>query len=182
MAFPSEIRAGDAVEWTDDLAPTASTLSYYLRTNAASGATASGTLSSGIWSFTLSSATTTAFVSGQWYYQAVAVTSGAPTTVRTGQFTVLPSLVYAGSATAVDLRSQAEIDLANVEAAIRALAEGAQEYRIGTASGGRMVKRAELSQLIQWRDRLKADVAREQLAQNVANGKGDGRSLYIRFH
>jgi hypothetical protein len=45
-----------------------------------------------------------------------------------------------------------------------------------------MVKRAELSQLIQWRDRLKADVAREQLAQNVANGKGDGRSLYIRFH
>jgi hypothetical protein len=44
-----------------------------------------------------------------------------------------------------------------------------------------MVKRADLADLIAWRDRLKADVAREKLAENVVNGKGDGRSLYIRF-
>jgi hypothetical protein len=181
MAFPSEIRAGDAVEWTDDLAPTASNFTYYFRTNAASGATAAGTLTNGIWAFTLSSATTTNFTPGAWFYQAISVSSGAPTTQRYGGFDVLRSLTYAGAATAIDLRSQAQIDLDAVEAAIRALASGAQEYRIGTATGGRLVKRAELSQLIAWRDRLKADVAREKIAENIANGKGDGRSLYIRF-
>ena len=182
MAFPSEIRAGDAVEWTDELAPTATTYVYYLRTNAAAGATISGTLSNSIWTFTLSGATSAGFTTGQWYYQALSTLSGASTTRRTGSFNVLPSLAYAGSATAVDLRSQAEIDLANVEAAIRALATGAQEYRIGTPTGGRMVKRADLADLIAWRDRLKADVAREKMAENIANGKGDGRALYIRFH
>jgi hypothetical protein len=182
MAFPSEIRAGDAIEWTDELAATANTYDYYFRTNAASGATVSGTLSAGIWSFTLSAGTTTGFTAGQWYYQALSTTASAPLTERTGAFTVLPSLAFTGSATAVDLRSQAQIDLEGVEAAIRALVSGAQEYRIGTPTGGRMVKRADLAQLIQWRDLLKADVAREKLAENIANGKGDGRSLYIRFH
>lgn len=181
MAFPSEIRAGDAVEWTDDLATTANSYVYYLRTNAASGASVSGTLSNGIWTFTLSSATTTGFATGKWFYQAVSITAGAPTTQRYGGFDVTPSLAYAGNPTAVDLRTQAELDLIAVEAAIRALVSGAQEYRIGTVSGGRMVKRADLAQLISWRDRLKADIAREKLATDLANGKGDGRSLYIRF-
>lgn len=181
MAFPPEIRAGDAVEWTDDLAPTANSYTYYLRTNAASGASVSGTLTNGIWTFTLTAGTTATLTTGKWFYQAVSVTAGAPTTQRYGGFDVTPSLAYSGSPTAVDLRSQAQIDLEGVEAAIRALVSGAQEYRIGTASGGRMVKRADLAQLIAWRDRLKADVAREKLASDLANGKGDGRSLYIRF-
>ena len=182
MAFPSEIRAGDAIEWTDELAPTATSYIYYFRTNAASGATSSGTLTQSKWTFTLSATTTAAFTPGQWFYQAISTTATTPLTERTGGFTVQPSLVYSGSATAVDLRSQASIDLEAVEAAIRALVSGAQEYRIGTPTGGRMVKRADLAQLIQWRDLLKADVAREKIAENVANGKGDGRSLYIRFH
>jgi len=182
MAFPPEIYAGDAVSWTDTLAPTASSYTYYFRTNAASGATASGTLSNGVWTFTLPAVTTEAFAIGQWYYQAVSITSSAPTTVRTGGFIVSRSLTYTGSPSALDLRSQAQIDLEAVEAAIRALTTGAQEYRIGTPTGGRMVKRADLAQLIAWRDRLKADVAREKLAENVVNGKGDGRSLYVRFN
>jgi hypothetical protein len=182
MAFPPEIYAGDAVSWTDTLAPAASSYTYYFRTNAASGATAAGTLSNGVWTFTLPAVTTAAFALGQWYYHAVSVTSTTPATVRTGGFTVSQSLAYAGAPTALDLRSQAQIDLEAVEAAIRALTTGAQEYRIGTPTGGRMVKRADLAQLIAWRDRLKADVAREKLAENLVNGKGDGRSLYIRFN
>ena len=181
MAFPPEIYAGDAVSWTDTLTPSATSYTYYFRTNAASGATAAGTLSEGVWAFTLPAITTAAFSTGQWFYQAVSTTTSAPLTERTGGFTVLPSLTFSGTATAVDLRSQAQLDLESTEAAIRALVSGAQEYRIGTPTGGRMVKRAELAQLIAWRDRLKADVAREKLAENVANGKGDGRSLYIRF-
>lgn len=181
MAFPQQIYAGDTVSWTDPLAPNATSLTYYLRTNNAAGATVGGTLSGDSWAFTLQDTITSTFPLGQWFYQAISVTAGEPTTERTGGFIVAASLAYAGSPTALDLRSQAEIDLAAVEAAIRALVSGAQEYRIGTPTGGRMVKRADLAQLIAWRDRLKADVAREKLAENVANGKGDGRSLLVRF-
>ena len=74
------------------------------------------------------------------------------------------------------------VDLEGVEEAIRALIGGAQEYRIGTPTGGRMVKRAELAQLIAWRNQLKAEVARDRMANSLIDGRGDGRSLYIRFH
>ena len=74
------------------------------------------------------------------------------------------------------------VDLETVEAAIRALVGGAQEYRIGTPTGGRMVKRAELAQLIAWRNTLKAEIARDRIANSLSNGYGDGRSLYIRFN
>lgn len=181
MALPTQFYAGDVVTWTDDLVPTASTYVYYLRTNAASGATVSGTLSSGVWTFTIAANVTTNFTPGQWFYQAISVTSGVATTQRSGGFEVLRSLAYAGAATAIDLRSQTEIDLTAVELAIRTLVGGAQEYRIGTPTGGRLVKRADLAQLIAWRDRLKADLARERIAQNIANGKGDGRQLFVRF-
>ena len=74
------------------------------------------------------------------------------------------------------------VDLESVEEAIRALIGGAQEYRIGTPTGGRMVKRAELAQLIAWRNQLKAEIARDRMATSLIDGRGDGRSLYIRFH
>jgi len=74
------------------------------------------------------------------------------------------------------------IDLETVEAAIHTLITGAQEYRIGTPTGGRMVKRADLAQLIQWRDQLKAEIARDRMANSLNNGLGDGRTLYVRFN
>lgn len=45
-----------------------------------------------------------------------------------------------------------------------------------------MVKRAELAQLIAWRNQLKAEIARDRMANSLIDGRGDGRSLYIRFH
>ena len=73
--------------------------------------------------------------------------------------------------------------MAAVEDAIRALVAGAQEYRIGTGTGngGRMVRKADLATLIEWRDRLKAEVAKEKRADEIANGKGDPNKLYVRF-
>lgn len=181
MTLPPEIYAGDTVEWTDTRAITASSYTYYFRTNAASGASVSGVLTVDRWTFTLSAATTATFTAGNWYYQAVSVTAGAPLTERSGGLLVRPSLAFTGSATAVDLRNQTQIDLDAVEAAIRALVGGAQEYRIGTPTGGRLVKRADLAQLIAWRERLQADLARQRIAENLANGRGDGRALYVRF-
>jgi hypothetical protein len=182
-AIPSQFSAGDQVVWTQELAPEGTTaLVAYLRTNAASGATiaASGPVS-GVWTFTLPAATTAVMTPGGWRLQEVATVAGEPRTVNNGSFTVLRSLAYTGSPTAVDLRTDAQIKLDEVEAAIRALVSGAQEYWIGSGDNGRKVRRADLKELIAWRDRLKGMVAAEKRAEDIANGLGDGRRLYVRF-
>lgn len=106
---------------------------------------------------------------------------GNPVTVNQASFTITRSLAYTGSPTAIDLRSQAQQDLDAIESAIRALTTGAQEYWIGSGGNGRKVRRADLAELIKWRDRLKAQVAAEKRAEDIANGLGDGRRLYVRF-
>lgn len=183
MTLPATIYAGDTVTWTDPYyESSASALVYYLRTNHASGATVSGT-SAGLegWTFSLPGATSTGLAIGNWFYQARATVGGEPITVRTGSFVVAQNLSYSGSPGAVDLRSQEEIDLDNVEIAIRALTTGAQEYRIGTAGGGRLVKRVDLAELIKWRDQLKAAVMARKRTDAIANGFGDPRKLYVRW-
>ncbi len=182
-AIPASFTAGDLVTWTQESAPEGTTaITAYLRTNAASGATvaASGPVS-GVWTFTLPSSTTVQLTPGDWRLQEVAMVNGEPVTINNASFVIARSLAYTGSPAAIDLRSQAEKDLADVEAAIRSLTTGAQEYWIGSGGNGRKVRRADLAELIKWRDRLKAQVAAEKRAEDIANGLGDGRRLYVRF-
>lgn len=182
-AIPASFTAGDLVTWTQEAAPEGATaITAYLRTNAASGATiaASGPIN-GVWMFTLPAATSVQLTPGEWRLQEVATVGGNPVTVNNASFTVTRSLAYTGNPTAVDLRTQAEKDLADVENAIRGLTTGAQEYWIGSGGNGRKVRRADLAELIKWRDRLKAQVAAEKRAEEIANGLGDGRRLYVRF-
>lgn len=183
--IPSRFRAGDLVTWTETDAPAGATaITAYLRTNAASGAAVAGADNGdGTFDFTLPAATSATLIPGDYLGQFVATVAGQPQAYRETRFSVARSLAFTGSASSVDFRSQAEIDLANVEAAIRVLTSGAQEYRIGsgTANGGRMVRRADLAELIAWRDRLKAEVAKEQAAADVENGKGDPNKLFVRF-
>lgn len=182
-AIPASFTAGDLVTWTQERAPeAASAVTAYLRTNAASGATvaASGPVN-GVWTFTLTGQTTAQLTPGEWRLQEVATTPAGPVTINNAAFSITRSLKYVGNPTAVDLRSQAQQDLDAVEAAIRALTTGAQEYWIGSGGNGRKVRRADLAELIKWRDRLKAQVAVEKRAEDIANGLGDGRRLYVRF-
>lgn len=180
MTLPRTIYAGDAVSWTDSgIGVAASSVVYYLRTNANSGATVSGIYGNETigWAFGISAAVSGKFEAGVWQYQAVATVSGAPTTIRKGSFIVEASLAYSGLPQAVDLRSQAQQDFDAVEAAIRAITTGAQEYWIGS----RKVKRPDLPELIKWRDRLKHAVMREKRAESIANGLGDPHRLYVRY-
>lgn len=182
-AIPASFTAGDLVTWTQERAPEdATAITAYLRTNAASGATvaASGPVN-GVWTFTLPAATTAQLTPGEWRLQEIATTPAGAVTVNSASFSITQSLAYVGNPTAVDLRSQAQKDLDDVEAAIRALTTGAQEYWIGNSGNGRKVRRADLAELIKWRDRLKAQVAAEKRAEDIANGLGDGRRLYVRF-
>lgn len=177
--IPSEFTAGDTVSWIDaTVPPDADAATVYLRGNYAQGVSASGSLTADGWRFTIQGSVTAGLTpSPNWSAQTVAVVDGESRATATLRVEIKPSLAFTGNAAAVDLRTQARKDLDAAEEAIRALVAGAQEYKIGFGNQGRTVRRADLSELIAWRDRLKAEVATEERA---ASGRVD-RGIYVRF-
>lgn len=184
MSHPAEFYQADRIQWIESrVDPDATAVTVWLRgTAAGAGVEAQATNTADGWQVVLTAQTTTAMAPGSWQLQVVSTVNGAPITTGRGSLTVRRSLAFSGTAGAFDDRSQAERDLAAVEEGIRALTSGAQEYQIGgLGAGGRKVRRADLAELIKWRDRLKADVAREKRAEMIAQGLGDPRRLYVRF-
>jgi len=193
ISVPDIIYAGDTVifdvpEFTDPIGNSVSssdyTLVWYARTNTASeGANVTGVAESTGWRVTVPATTTTGFDAGLWTWQAIATnTTPDPDlqyTAGRGQFTVKATLEYSGTPGAFDDRSRAEIDLGHVETAIRTLAQGGvvQEYSIGNRS----LKRYKMSELLQLRDTLKAEVDRERRAEKVKQGLGNPGVTRVRF-
>lgn len=181
---PAEFYQGDRISWIESrVDPDAAAVTVWLRAAAAgAGVQAQATDTVDGWQVVLSQQTTALMAAGDWELQIVSTIDGAPITTGRGSLTVRRSLAFSGTAGAFDDRSQAQKDLVAVEDAIRALTTGAQEYQIGSlGNGGRKVRRAELAELIKWRDRLKAEVMREKRAEMIAQGMGDPRRLYVRF-
>ena len=191
MTFPNEIRTGDYVQWRipasqdvfgNSISSPDWSVVYYLRTNTGPlGATISSSAFNDGFQFTIASNVTATFTAGTWFYQAVANKSGAEKqTIYTGQFKVLESLEYSGTAVNYDGRSQVEKDLATIQSAIRNIISGGaiQEYKIGT----RTAKKYELSELIQLESRYKAELVREKQAEMIANGLGNPRATFVRFN
>jgi len=187
VTVPASIPAGTTVTWIEPVATVndspATSASWVLtvsfRTNAAEGATATGSArADGGWDVSLSASTTESWASGTWYWEK-RITSGAVVVViGSGTTEVLPSLAYTGDPTAFDGRSQAEQDLDAVQAAIRAIiSKGAKQYSIG----GRSYTANDLNLLMQRESQLKAIVARERAAEKIAQGLGDPRNVFVRF-
>ena len=189
MRIPSTIRAGDTITWRDDatvdnlgnaITSSSHSLTYYLRTNTASeGATVTAAAYGNGWESTISATTSAGFNAGNWYWQAIAGAGASVITLGAGQLTVLAALTYTGTPAAVDGRSQAEQDLAAVQTAIRSIISGGgvQKYTIGSRS----VEKMKLEDLLTLESRLKAEVAREQKANLIANGLGNPHSMFVRF-
>jgi hypothetical protein len=155
----------------------------WLRASAAgAGVQAQATSTGDGWQVVLTAQTTAAMGSGSWELQVVSTVDSAPITTGRGSLTVRKSLAFSGTAGAFDDRSQAQRDLDGVEEAIRALTTGAQEYQIGgLGAGGRKVRRADLAELIKWRDRLASQVAQEKRAQSLADGSAVSRKIRVAF-
>ena len=189
ISVPEIIYAGDTIifdvpAFTDPVGENVDsgtyTLVWYARTNTASeGAAITGVAEADGWRITVPSSTTTNFDAGLWTWQAIATSGALQYTAGRGQFTVKATLEYAGTPGAFDDRSRAEIDLEKVEAAIRTLAEGGvvQEYTIGNRS----LKRYKMSELLQLRDTLKAEVDRERRAEKIRQGLGNPGVTRVRF-
>ena len=193
ISVPDLFYAGDTVifdvpEFTDPVGNSVTssdyTLTWYARTNTASeGATIVGVAEGTGWRITVPATTTTDFDAGTWTWQAIAVNTTPDPDVQytagRGQFTVKATLSYSGTPGAFDDRSRAEIDLGHVETAIRTLAQGGvvQEYSIGNRS----LKRYKMTELLQLRDTLRAEVDRERRAEKVKQGLGNPGVTRVRF-
>ncbi len=186
--LPSVISAGETVKWRDEATTvpfnqnatsTDWTLTYYLRTNTAGeGHISVGSAYNTGWQFTISATDTAGFDAGDWYWCAIVSKSGEKFKLGQGGLTVKQQLEYTGTPSAIDYRTQAETDLANISAAIRAIvSDKAKEYTIGD----RTFKRLDLPVLIARESQLKSIVKSEQRASLIAQGLGDPKNLYVRF-
>jgi hypothetical protein len=158
------------------------TLRWYARTNTASeGATITGVAEGDGWRITIPASTTVNFDAGLWTWQAVATedTNNTQYTAGRGQFTVKATASYTGTPGAFDDRSRAEIDLENVDAAIRTLSSGGmvQEYSIG----GRSLRRYKMTELLELRSTLQNEVAMERRRERIRQGLGNPGLAKVRF-
>lgn len=182
MGLPTSFRAGDTVEWVEPSAlsvdSTSWTLAGYLRKGTA-GITVTGVArSDGGWDMSLTATQTGGMAAGTWSYQSLAANGAARTTLDSRTAEVLPSLAYTGTPAAFDGRSETEIELAEVRAAIRLLITNrSAQYTIGSRSFTAL----DLGKLTERESQLRAIVAREKAAARVAAGLGDPRNCFVRF-
>jgi hypothetical protein len=191
MTLPLQFRAGDTVQWRNYATTDAFgnpitpadgwSLSTYFRSQAtgAGGITVSAAVNGQAWESTISAATSLGMTVGAWYWQTRAVKGSDAHTIGTGTSKVLAALSYSGTAASYDGRTQSQIDLEAVQAAIRAVISGGavKRYMIGS----RQLEKFSLAELVDLESRLKARVARELAAERVANGLGNPGSTFVRF-
>ena len=187
LEIPAEIVQGNSVTWRDistqdNLGNAISsadwTLTYYFG-GPTTLSVVSTAYSSG-WETTLSAAQTAAMNDSQsaaYFWQATVTKATQVITIGSGSLRIVKNLATAVAG--FDGRTQTEIDLAAVQAEISARISGgtAIEYTIGT----RRLRKEDMAALLTLESSLKRQVYMEKAAQNIANGLGDPRQMYVRF-
>lgn len=174
---PTRITAGDTLKWTRTLPDYPASQSWvltYTFINAAAKFIITATASGDDHAVVVAAATTGAYVAGWYDWRAQASKAGEVFTVATGRAQVLSGF---GVAT-LDARSDARQALEAIEATLSGRATSATaEYEIA----GRKLKYIPIPELLAFRDALRRDVASEDAALGVANGRADNRRIYVRF-
>ena len=178
MKIPAQITANDSASWSDDafvgdagrlLDSSAYTLTYLLR--GPSSVTLTAVASGRGWVTSIAKNAVSA--PGQYSVVARLTTTTEQITVGTGRLDVLADLT--SLAAGGEFRTPAEIELAQVEAAIAG--SRTESYKIGT----REAKRYSITDLLQIRSWLMVKVKNERAARDLANGIGNPSNLYVRF-
>lgn len=175
--IPAQFMAGDTVTWTDSSFDGKGSADYALTYTlvGASKLVVTGVASGDGWDVTITSTQSAALTAGEYSWQAALTATGVKYTVGTGSLIVQKNI--SAQDAGFDGRTQAQIDLDAVKAAIRARISGdaVTEYTIGNRS----LKKEQLSALIALRTQLEADVAREKQAKRLSDGMG--RAVFVRF-
>ena len=173
LNVPAQLRAGDTWEWTSSLsdypAPTWS-LAFHL-VNACEAPDAIAAVPSGSDHAVSVSASTTADIEPGRYQWIARATSG--TTIKTVGEGWVDVLHNPADQQKFDPRSDARRLLDAVTATLQGRATMDQQ---AMAINGRSISRIPLSELVQWRDSLRAEVA----GQEDSETKGAGRDILVR--
>lgn len=179
MTVPAYFVAGDTVTWLvpaqGDKTSTTHTLSFALR--GVQALTVAGVAEGNGWRVTLSAAQTGTLPAGEYAWQQSIAAGSDRFTVDQGRVKVQPNI--AAQTVGFDGRTQAELDLAAVQAEIRTRVQGGAS--LNYTIGSRSLAKEPISALMALESKLKADVAREKAAQRVAQGLGSPRSIFVRF-
>ena len=176
---PSEIIAGDYLQWTrslpDYLASAGWVLTYTL-INATHKITIAATASGADFAVAIANATSAGYTAGVYRWQAAVALAGVTHIVDTGEIRVKPGFAAAST---LETRSPAKITLDAIEAEILARAQGGmtQEYTIGSRS----LKKCTVPDLIVLRDRYQAIYTSEQNAERVRNGMSGNNRILVRL-
>jgi len=176
-ATPTEIRAGDSLDWliaNSDYPATSSWTMTYKMVNAASAVSMSSSASGADHLFDIAPATTAAYTSGDYEYQAYVDDGTDRHTVETGFITILPAL-----SVAADLRSHVKITLDAIQATIQGTATKDQaSYSIASRS----LSRRTISELLELEDVYLRRWKAEQDAENRKNGRVVGGRVLVKMN
>lgn len=176
--IPLKLIAGDTAKWQRTLQNYPANEGWglvYTLINATSKITITSTANGSDHLVQVPATTTDAWAAGSYSYREQAVKVDEAYTLRSGMLTVCPSF----AAATLDGRSGSRVMLDMVEASLlKSATANVMEYTIN----GRSLKHYSLVELLQLRDKLKGEVAREDMAAKMASGLGGvpGR-MQVRF-
>jgi hypothetical protein len=180
---PLKIVVGDFIQWKkSSLAETYPPALYsanYVARITAGGATEvqiAATETSSYYLFTVSSATSAAFVSGfyHWQLEVTQTSSGNRIVVERGEFEFVQDLDNNGA----DPRSHAEIMLDKIQSLLVGRADkDVSSYSIQ----GRSIAKMSVVDLLQWRDYYRKEVLKERRDNAISLGKPTKTTMKVRF-
>ena len=181
---PREVVVGDFIQWKrSDLVadyPTATHSAEYVARITGGGASEiklAGTEGSAdYYLFTVPSATSADFVPGlyHWQLEITQTSSGNRIVVDTGDFTAIPDM----DNNQADPRIHAEIMLDK----INSILEGKADSDVGSYSiAGRSLTKMTFAELMDARDRYKAEIVVHTNRELIKRGKSNGSTIKVRF-
>ncbi len=176
---PTSFTAGDTVSWTlslPDYPASAGWVLQYTLINGTDKFQFAAAASGNDHVVTVAAATTATYPAGTYTWQSTVTLGTVRHTVGTGRILVQPNLA---AATTLDARSTARKAL---DAADAALADyGAKAYLTSFSIGGRTQTFNKPGEFLAWRDKLKAEVAREENAEKLRAGISGSNTVRINF-
>lgn len=177
-SIPSTITAGDTARWqrnAPDYPASAGWAITYWLVSPTLQLTFTSTADGDDHLIVVPAATTDDWVAGWYDFQEVVSKDGERFTLATGRIRVLPN--FAAATSGRDARSHARKVLDALEAWLENRANWAAEFTVD----GRDIRHIPVTELLVLRDRYRADVRREEMAANVAQGRPAGNRILVRF-
>lgn len=180
---PTLVVVGDFIQWrrtdiSSDYPNSAHTMAYIARTSEGSSheITVAGTNFEADYLFTISSATSSAFIAGYYYWQleATETSSGNRIVIDQGAFDIAEDLDSNNS----DPRTHAQIMLTK----IKSLLEGKADADVSNYSvAGRSLTKLSFDELIKARDYYQEEFNKELIAERIRKKQATGATVKVRF-